>query len=80
MTGLFAVGPLVRSPVRLVYDSHEVFLESGTATRLPATIRRALQKYEPHLTQKAEARVTVSGRPSLPAFPWWSATSSSCGA
>jgi glycosyltransferase involved in cell wall biosynthesis len=60
LTGLLAVGPLVRSPVRLVYDSHEVFLESGTATRLPGTIRRALKKYERHLTQKAEALVTVS--------------------
>jgi glycosyltransferase involved in cell wall biosynthesis len=60
LTGLLAVGPLVRSPIRLVYDSHEVFLESGTATRLPATLRRALQKYERHLTHKAEALVTVS--------------------
>jgi glycosyltransferase involved in cell wall biosynthesis len=60
LTGLFAVGPLVNAPMRMVYDSHEVFLESGTAARLPATLRRALQKYERHLTQKAEALVTVS--------------------
>jgi len=60
LTGLLAVGPMVRRPTRLVYDSHEVFLESGSATRLPATVRRALQKYERHLTQKAEALVTVS--------------------
>lgn len=60
LTGLLSVGPLVRSPKRMVYDSHEVFLESGTAARLPAMLRRALQKYERHLAQKAEALVTVS--------------------
>lgn len=60
LTGLLAVAPLVKSPMRMVYDSHEVFLESGTATKLPGMVRRALQKYERHLTRKAEALVTVS--------------------
>src|SRR4249919_2868204 len=29
LTGLMAVAPLVRRPARLVYDSHEIFLETG---------------------------------------------------
>ena len=36
LTGLMAVAPLVRGPARLVYDSHEIFLETGTAARLPS--------------------------------------------
>jgi glycosyltransferase involved in cell wall biosynthesis len=60
LTGLMAVGPLVRSPCRLVYDSHEVFLETGTGVRLPQLLRRALSAYEGHLARRAFALVTVN--------------------
>ena len=40
LTGLAAVAPLVRPPTRLVYDSHEIFLETGTRGP-PAGLRPA---------------------------------------
>jgi glycosyltransferase involved in cell wall biosynthesis len=60
LTGLLAVGPLVRSPGRLVYDSHEIFLETGTGARLPRLLRRALAAYEGRLTRRAVALITVN--------------------
>jgi len=60
LTGLMAVGPLVRAPARLVYDSHEIFLETGTGARLPQLLRRALSKYEGRLARRAFAMVTVN--------------------
>ena len=46
LTGLAAVAPLVQRPTLLVYDSHEIFLETGTAARLPGFGRRLLQRLE----------------------------------
>jgi glycosyltransferase involved in cell wall biosynthesis len=60
LTGLMAVGPFVRPPARLVYDSHEIFLETGTAARLPGPLRQLLQRYERRLTGRAAALVTVN--------------------
>jgi glycosyltransferase involved in cell wall biosynthesis len=55
-----AVGPDVRSPCRLVYDSHEIFLETGTGARLPRLLRRVLSAYEGRLARRAVALVTVN--------------------
>ncbi len=60
LTGLLAVGRLVRSPCRLVYDSHEIFLETGTGARLPRVLRRGLAAYEGRLARRALALVTVN--------------------
>jgi glycosyltransferase involved in cell wall biosynthesis len=60
LTGLMAVGPFVRSPTTIVYDSHEIFLESGTAARMPGPARRALRLYERRLARRALALVTVN--------------------
>jgi len=60
LTGLMAVGPLVREPRRLVYDSHEIFLETGTSARLPRPLRRALSMYERRLARRASVLVTVN--------------------
>ena len=60
LPGLMAVGPFVRAPSRLVYDSHEIFLETGTATRMPSPIRRLLAAYERRLVGRAAALVTVN--------------------
>jgi glycosyltransferase involved in cell wall biosynthesis len=60
LTGLLAVGPSVRSPRRLVYDSHEIFLETGTAARLPMPLRRLLGTFEGFLARRAVALVTVN--------------------
>jgi glycosyltransferase involved in cell wall biosynthesis len=60
LTGLAAVAPLVTAPTHLVYDSHEIFLETGTAARLPATARRLLQRLERRWVGRADALVTVN--------------------
>ena len=47
-------------PCRLVYDSHEIFLATGTGARLPRMLRRALSAYEGRLARRAFALVTVN--------------------
>lgn len=60
LTGLMAVGRAVRRPCRLVYDSHEIFLEAGTAARLPKPLRSLLGLVEKRLARRAVALVTVN--------------------
>ena len=45
---------------RLVYDSHELFLESGSAVRLPFPGRRILGRLERGLARSADAVITVN--------------------
>jgi glycosyltransferase involved in cell wall biosynthesis len=45
---------------QLIYDSHEIFLETGTAARLPRPARRLLGAYERRLVRRATALVTVN--------------------
>ena len=59
-TALLAIGPLVRRPTRLIYDSHEIFLEAGSAARLPWTLRLVLRGLERATARKATALVTVN--------------------
>lgn len=47
-------------PGALVYDSHELFLEAGSAARLPTPARRLLAWYERRLARLADAVVTVN--------------------
>lgn len=60
LTGLLAIGPNVRRPAALVYDSHEIFMETGTAARLPGPLRALLARYERRLARRAVAMVTVN--------------------
>jgi glycosyltransferase involved in cell wall biosynthesis len=60
LPGLIAVGPRVGAGTALVYDSHEIFLEAGTATRLPGPVRRILAAYERRLVRRVDALVTVN--------------------
>jgi glycosyltransferase involved in cell wall biosynthesis len=60
LTGLAAVAPNVPRGVRIVYDSHELFLDTGTALRLPAPVRAVLRAYERRLVSRASAVVTVN--------------------
>ena len=60
LTGLLAIGPHVKAPTRLVYDSHEIFMETGTAERLPGLLRRGLSGYEGRLARRAVALITVN--------------------
>lgn len=45
----------------LVYDSHELYLEAGSAARLPTLARRALARVERSLARASDAIITVNG-------------------
>jgi alpha-maltose-1-phosphate synthase len=60
LTGLAAISPHVRRHIPIVYDSHELFLESGTSEALPGIIRALLRAYERRLVSRAAATITVS--------------------
>ncbi len=60
LTGLIAIAPSLPAGARLVYDSHELFLEQGTALRLPGFARRLLRWYEARLVSRSTAVITVN--------------------
>ena len=60
LTALVAVMRHVPSAVPVVYDSHELFLETGTALRLPGPVRRLLRAYERRLVARVALVVTVN--------------------
>ena len=60
LPALMAVAPFLGPTAKLVYDSHEIFLESGAATRIPGPLRRLLSFYERHLVRRTVAVVTVN--------------------
>lgn len=60
LTGLAAVAPNLDDRIPVVYDAHELFLETGTALRLPGPARAGLRAYERRLVRRASAVVTVN--------------------
>lgn len=60
LTGLAAIAPRLPRSAPLVYDAHELFLETGTALRLPTLARRLLRKYERRLVARTSAVITVN--------------------
>ena len=60
LPALIAMAPLVPRHVPIVYDSHELFLEAGTAAALPRPLRSLLGKYERRLVRRVAAIVTVN--------------------
>jgi len=60
LTGLAAIIPNLRTGVPVVYDSHELFLETGTALRLPAPVRHLFRAYERRLVSRCSAVITVN--------------------
>lgn len=60
LTALAGVLPAVRTTTPVVYDAHELFLESGTAATLPGVIRRLLRGYERRLVNRVSATITVN--------------------
>ena len=59
-TGLVAAS-MARSPgSALVYDVHDLLLESGTGARLPGPLRWTLRQYERHLARDVDLVVTVN--------------------
>jgi glycosyltransferase involved in cell wall biosynthesis len=60
LPGLAALLPNVDRNVPVVYDSHELFLEAGTALMLPSPARTLLRAYERRLVSRVSAVVTVN--------------------
>jgi glycosyltransferase involved in cell wall biosynthesis len=60
LTGLAAIVPHLDRGSAVVYDSHELFLETGTALRLPSFARRLLRAYERRLVSRTQAVITVN--------------------
>lgn len=60
LTGLIAIAPVVGGPAPVVYDSHEIYLEAGTARLLPRPARALLEAYERRLVARTTAMVTVN--------------------
>jgi glycosyltransferase involved in cell wall biosynthesis len=60
LTGLAAIVPHLPHGTPVVYDSHELFLEAGTASRLPGMLRGLLRKYERRLIARSVAVITVN--------------------
>ena len=60
LTGLSAIVPSLPPGIPLVYDSHELYLESGTAFMLPSPVRWVLRSYERRCVARAAALITVN--------------------
>jgi glycosyltransferase involved in cell wall biosynthesis/O-antigen ligase len=60
LAALAAVAPNVASETPIVYDAHELYLETGTALRLPDVARALLRAYEKRLVARASAVITVN--------------------
>ena len=60
LTGLQAAAAGVPGHVPIVYDSHELFLETGSAVRLPSLARRFLRRREARLVRRCAAVITVN--------------------
>lgn len=61
LTGLAALGGAdVFGRLPVVYDSHELYLESGTAQRLPRPARWLLRRYERSRARHSAAVITVN--------------------
>jgi glycosyltransferase involved in cell wall biosynthesis len=60
LTGLAAIVPHVPDGIPVIYDSHELFLETGTALKLPWPARSVLRWYGRRLVSRTTAVVTVN--------------------
>ena len=60
LTAVVAVAPNISSAAQIVYDSHELYLETGTVLRLPRIVRLLLRSYERHLVRRTSAVITVN--------------------
>jgi glycosyltransferase involved in cell wall biosynthesis len=60
LTGLAAVGAIADRRAPVVYDVHDLILDTGTAVRLPGVLRRLLRSYERRQVARVAGIVTVN--------------------
>ena len=58
--GLVAVAGSIGDGPALVYDVHDLFVETGTGSRLPGVLRRLIRRYERRLIRRASLVVAVN--------------------
>lgn len=58
--GLVAVGSSIGPGLALIYDVHDLFVETGTASRLPGLLRWAVRQYERRLIRRVDLVVAVN--------------------
>lgn len=58
--GLVAVSGSIPKNAALVYDIHDLFVETGTGALLPAVLRGAIRRYERHLMRGVALAVAVN--------------------
>jgi len=60
LTGLLAVDAAIPKTLPRVYDAHELFIDTGSASRMPKQARQLIVRLERHLAGKCAAVVTVN--------------------
>ncbi|MHB8958678.1 MAG: glycosyltransferase [Candidatus Limnocylindrales bacterium] len=60
LTGLLAVDAAIPHAVPRVYDAHELFIDTGSAARMPWVARRLIVRLERHLAGRCAAVITVN--------------------
>ncbi len=60
LTGLLAVDAAIPRDRPRVYDAHELFIDTGSAARMPATARRLIVLLERRLASRCAAVITVN--------------------
>lgn len=59
-TGLVAVGASIRKDAALIYDIHDLFLETGTGALLPAGLRGLIRRFESNLMRRVDLAIAVN--------------------
>lgn len=60
LTALVALARVRPRGSALVYDVHDLFVETGTGRLLPGPVRRVIERYEGHLVRRLDLVVTVN--------------------
>jgi glycosyltransferase involved in cell wall biosynthesis len=60
LTGLVAIDTAIDPSHPRVYDAHEIFVETGSAARLPWMARRLIARVEGRLARRAAATIAVN--------------------
>jgi glycosyltransferase involved in cell wall biosynthesis len=60
LTGLLAIDAAIDRSLGRVYDAHEIFVETGSAARLPWMARRLIARFEGRLARRAGATIAVN--------------------
>ena len=55
-----AIAGSIGTQAALIYDVHDLFVETATPSRLPTVLRWAIRRYERHLMRRVDLAITVN--------------------